>query len=126
MNVFHLKNLMISTFFRQTLEKYNIKGKRLSEISGVSENHISEFRRGKATVSAEILWKLLIAMDEIAPGARQYFCSLLGAEKSYSFRGELVEMIEAATDEEIETVMLAIAKKWRGAKHSSTAHLLQV
>ena len=81
-HTFLLQNVtMISEIFRMTIERYGISGKQLSKFSGVSENHISEFRRGKTGISTEVLWKLIEAMDEIKPGARVYFCKrLTGAE----------------------------------------------
>jgi transcriptional regulator with XRE-family HTH domain len=65
--------------FSRTMEYYKISGKELSQVSGISENHISEFRRGKRKtgVSTGVLWQLLEGMEKIAPGARSYFAALL-------------------------------------------------
>jgi len=111
---------MISEYFRKTQEYYGITGKQLSEQSGVSENHISEFRRGKSTISVEVLWKLVLGMEVIAPGARQHFCFLM-AGKERKLGESLEEMVDRATDDEIEAVMLAIARRWKRSRspHSS-------
>lgn len=112
---------MIRIFFKQAILHYGITGKRLSEVSGVSENHISEFKTGKRTVSVEVLWKLLVALDQIEPGARQYFCNLLSGEGEARSVGKSLErLIAAADDEEIEAAMLAIAKKWRSKSVSTS------
>jgi transcriptional regulator with XRE-family HTH domain len=73
------QNNLLSTFFQQTMDIYKITGKKLSEESGISENHISEFRRGKSKtgVSTKVLWQLIESMEKIAPGSRQHFCFLM-------------------------------------------------
>ncbi len=91
---------MISEIFRQTLEHYGITGKQISQLSGVSENHISEFRRGKSKtgVSTDVLWKFLEAIEEIQPGASVYFCSqmakVIAAENS-KISTELPKQLES-------------------------------
>jgi transcriptional regulator with XRE-family HTH domain len=112
---------MIHIYFRKTQEHYGITGKRLSEMSGVSENHISEFRRGKSTISVEVLWKLVLGMDAIEPGARKYFCSLMADEANKPGEAKkpvesLEARVEKASDEEMEAVMLAIARRWRRSR----------
>jgi len=83
-HTFLLQNVtMIAEIFRVTIERYGISGKQLSKFSGVSENHISEFRRGKTGISTEVLWKLIEAMDEIKPGSRAYFCSRLAGGQGF-------------------------------------------
>lgn len=111
---------MLNQLFAQTQDRYGIKGKNLSEITGVSQNHISEFRRGRTDVSSSVLWKLVQAMDELAPGAKSYFCSLLN-EKKASVGDALQQLIEAADDEEIEQAMLAIARRYRALSKSTDA-----
>jgi len=117
---------MIGIYFKKTTSTYGITGKRLSELSGVSENHISEFKTGKRSVTADVLWRLLTAMDEIEPGSKKYFCNLLAGGENQpvnqpqSVGEQLERLIAAADDEEIEAAMLAIAKKWRSKVTSSS------
>lgn len=65
------------TFFDRTLKVYDITGKKLAEVSGYSTTHISDFRRGKTNPSVKTLDELLNAADQIAPGAKRYFCQQL-------------------------------------------------
>ncbi len=101
--------------FDLTLKRYGIQGKALANLSGVSENHISEFRRGKLKtgVTTDCLLKLLEAMDELSPGARRFFCDLLAGKKKFQhgFDNELEFLINAADEEELENAMLQIARK---------------
>lgn len=115
----------MSTPFDQTLKFWGISGKELSGKSGISENHISEFRRGKGDITTNVLWKLLQAMEQIAPGSgNHFFYLILGQKMEHSSVGERLEqLIEVADDEETERAMLAIARKWR---RSRSAHALTV
>lgn len=109
----------ISPLFDQALRYWGITGKELSAISGVSENHISEFRRGKGDISTSVLWRLMQAMEQIAPGSSAHFFSLLlgGQKTEHSSVGERLEqLIETADDEETEKAMMAIARKWRRSR----------
>ena len=99
------KTQILSQFFQQTMEQYKITGKKLSQVSGVSENHISDFRRSrnKKGVSTMILWKLMEGMEEIAPGSRQYFCNLMARVEPKQYHvnqssfscGDIISVLEA-------------------------------
>lgn len=101
--------------FDLTLKRYGIQGKALAALSGVSQNHISEFRNGKLKtgVTTDCLLKLLQAMDELSPGARRFFCDLLAGKKKYqnNFTDELEFLINAAGEEELEGAMLQIVRR---------------
>jgi hypothetical protein len=106
---------MIHEFFDQTLKRYGIQAKALSGLSGVSQNHISEFRGGKLKtgVTTDCLYRLLVAMDELSPGSRRYFCDLLAVKKNHSqgFQAELEFYINAADEAELESAMLLIVRR---------------
>jgi transcriptional regulator with XRE-family HTH domain len=101
--------------FDLTLKRYGIQGKALANLSGVSENHISEFRRGKLKtgVTTDCLLKLLEAMDQLSPGARRFFCDLLAGKKKLpqGFQSELEFLIDAADENELESAMLQIVAR---------------
>ncbi|XWK91759.1 MAG: XRE family transcriptional regulator (plasmid) [Phormidium sp.] len=125
---------MIGEIFRQTLEYYGITGKQISMVSLVSENHISEFRRGKSKtgVSTDVLWKFLQAMEEIKPGAATYFCSQLakavGGENSI-ISAELPKQLETLlsvqnfvdglSDEKLALLMMVIAARIKNGHPAS-------
>lgn len=106
---------MIHELFDATMRRYGIQAKALSGLSGVSQNHISEFRGGKLKtgVTTDCLYRLLVAMDELSPGSRRYFCDLLAGKKKQSqeFQAELEFYIDAADEDELKRAMLQIAKK---------------
>lgn len=106
---------MIHEFFDLTLKRYGIQAKALSILTGVSQNHISEFRshKLKTGVTSDCLWRLLAGMDELAPGSLRYFCDLLAGKKKpqQGFAADLEFLIEAADDCELETAMLLIVRK---------------
>ncbi|MCL1473100.1 helix-turn-helix domain-containing protein [Argonema antarcticum] len=114
---------MIPEIFRQTLEYYGITGKQISQVSGVSENHISEFRRGKSKtgVSTDVLWKFLEAMEKIRPGSCAYFCSQLakagGSEgisesdcpKQLESLLEMQNFVDGLSDDRLALLLMVVA-----------------
>lgn len=101
--------------FDATMKRYRIEAKVLSELTGVSQQHISQFRLGKLKtgVTTDCLMRLLIGMDELSPGARRYFCDLLAGKKNYSqeFESELEFLIDAADEAELGKAMLRIVNR---------------
>jgi len=114
---------ILSQFLVETMEHFNLTAKQLSQVSGISENHISDFRRSrnKTGVSTKVLWSLIEGMEQIAPGARQYFCSLMGGLNPKQFQSnqssfscsEIIRVLEAdelamALSDNLELLLKAI------------------
>lgn len=95
---------MIHQFFDQTLKRYSITGKRLSDMTGISQAHISEFRNGKTNPPCDTFMRLLDGADQIEPGAKQYFCQLL-AGKSFE------TVIDTMDGQQLAQLLIAIADK---------------
>jgi len=109
---------MLSQCFKKTLKDYKITAKQLSDMTGISQNHLSEFRRGKSRISDELLWKLLLAMDEVQPGARKHFCSLMAGEPVDQKRIENIEYViqyvaEALSEDDLPDLFSALAQRWK-------------
>ncbi|MFB2839813.1 hypothetical protein [Floridanema evergladense] len=110
---------MISTYFDRTLKYYGIQAKALSQMTGVSENHISEFRRGKLKtgMTTTKLWDLIVAMDELAPGSRKYFCMLMSGvnefcPKQLSVGEQLEYLLDVADDEDLNRLFIKMGRIW--------------
>ena len=103
--------MLIYKAFNKTLETYGISGKAISQAANASESLVSQFRRGKKGVTDETLDKLLGAMQTIAPGSRRYFCSLVAGESGRE--GSLLNAIENLSEEEIPSLLIAIANRWQ-------------
>lgn len=90
----------------QTLENYGISAKWLSEKSGVSEQMISGYRRGKQRVYSNSLESMIEALpSEI----RRHLFAMV----SNSNLG-LKEAIEAADDQQLEEAFRMIGEKMFG------------
>ncbi len=98
----------LSKRFDETLDFYRISGKELFKLTGISESHISEFRRGKRDISTNVLFRLVDAMDYLAPGAGSY---LMMRERQYktSIEKVILDFIQVAEDDELVKAMNAIA-----------------
>lgn len=108
--------MQIYQLFKQAMDQHGIQGKELAALAGISQNHLSQFRSGSKWVSPEVFAALLEGMDQLAPGSRRYFCQLL-AEKPLPVGEDndnrLVELIEAADEEQIDAVLMIIGRKWK-------------
>lgn len=71
---------MFRQAFVEVQESRRITGKVISEISGVSTNHIAQFRKGHRDVTSNTLWQLVEAMEKVSPGAKLEFCQCLAGE----------------------------------------------
>jgi len=67
--------------FDNTLKKFAIKGTELSRASGVTGAVISDFRKGKANPSTAVVESLVSAMEDLRPGAWQFFYSQLAVAR---------------------------------------------
>lgn len=112
----------IDQIFDRTLKRYRIQGKALSTLTGVSENHISEFRRGhlKTGITTDVLGRLLAGMEQIAPGSREYFCQLLAGGSNSSVKSDdppllkiEIALEELKSEEEENQAILLMARKLR-------------
>lgn len=104
----------INEHFVTTMSKYGIKAKELAELVGISAQQITEFRRGRSWVSQETFESILENMDNLSPGSKRYFCSLMANQEISRTDNKqiLIDMIENANGEEIEAALLAIGRKW--------------
>jgi len=99
---------MIREALSKTQDYYRIKGTRLAEESGISQQHWSEYRNGKADVVTAKASAALEAMERIHPGAMNYFCCLLIGR----FMGnDLKTLIEVADENELEEAFGLIGKR---------------
>lgn len=99
---------MIREALSKTQDYYRIKGTRLAEESGISQQHWSEYRNGKADLVTAKATAALEAMEKIHPGAMNYFCCLL---RGQSMGSDLRTLIEVADDNELEEAFGLIGKR---------------
>ncbi|MBC1237599.1 helix-turn-helix transcriptional regulator [Nostoc sp. 2RC] len=108
--------MQIHEIFKETMDRHHIQGKQLAAIAGIGKDHLSQFRNGKKWISPEVFMSLLEGMEKLAPGSRRYFCELLAQEplsEEENNGRQLVEMLEKASDEEIEEILLGIGREWK-------------
>ena len=109
--------MFIHEAFNETLKRYRIGGRALAQAAEVSESLVSQFRHGKTGVTDEVIDKLLQGMQEIAPGSRKYFCSLVAGEPAGVTTVEKV--IEALSEDEIPELLMAIAQRWKASDNTN-------
>ncbi|MCT7976070.1 helix-turn-helix domain-containing protein [Laspinema olomoucense] len=111
--------MFIHEAFNETLKRYHISGRALAEAADVSQSMVSQFRHGKKGVTDEMLDNLLLAMQQIAPGSRSYFCSLVAGESLGSLG--VKQVIEGISEEEIPQLLVAIAYRWKNSEGGKMA-----
>ncbi len=103
---------MLYKFFTETQEYHGVTSKDLAEAAGVSRKHLSEFRRGKANISLDLLWHLVETLEQLSPGARRDFgLRLAGLE------GSLTTLVEQMPPEELSDTLLAISESLRKSRY---------
>ena len=103
---------MFREIFKQVKKSHGITGKAISQATGISQNHISEYIRGKRNVTDETLWRMIEAMDEMSPGVKKQFGSLLiGVSSSPSPNPQ--ELVNNMDTQQLSDVVFAIADKLR-------------
>lgn len=103
----------LSSSFDATIKRYRINARELSKLTGVSGNHISEFKNGKRDVSSALLLRLLDGMNELAPGAKQYFWQLVSEPSPQPLGKSLIQIIQVAEEDELLDAMAEIANRFR-------------
>jgi transcriptional regulator with XRE-family HTH domain len=100
--------------FDKTLRIHGITGKRLSEVTGLSTTHISDFRNGKTNPPCNTLQRLLNGIDEISPGAKRDFClQLAGTTPSFveTAPSSRKLSIEGMSSMELAELLMVVADK---------------
>lgn len=105
--------------FSATIRRYRISASELSQLTGVSGKHISEFKNGKRDVSSSLLVRLLDGIDELKPGAKQYFWQLASGQSPQPLGNSLVQIIQVADEDELLDAMGAIATRFRHLRNFS-------
>lgn len=91
--------LISSAAFDKTLKRFAIKGSDLGRTSGVTSAVISDFRKGKANPTTAVVEKLIEGMEELQPGAWQYFYSELAAAKGDVSYTDIASQLDAIADQ---------------------------
>lgn len=110
------KIMQFSQALDRTLNEFGIKAKWLAERSGVSPQMISDFRNGKQRIYSDSLEKMLASLPA---EAREYFFRQLGSSPT-TIQARISEM----DNDELSTLLLAIADKLQSAKRSGTRELI--
>ena len=101
--------------FRKIQDNRTIKGKDLAELTSINQKHLSQFRQGKSSVSLDLLWRLLEAMDELSPGARRDFGLMIAGEPV---------VYEEMDEVELADQVVALGQAWK--KKAQTKEVLKV
>lgn len=102
---------MIHEIFKQTQDSFGIKNKVLAAKVGISPKHLSEFRAGKTNLSLELLWEIVLALDELAPGARRELGRLMAGEEGFFCQPR--QLIAQLSPQQRSDLLIAIAEEMR-------------
>jgi transcriptional regulator with XRE-family HTH domain len=93
---------MFREIFKKVKESRGITGKAISEVTGISQNHISKFLSAERDVTTETLWRMVKGMDIVSPGAEQeFFQDLTG----HTGRLSLKQIVANAEPQDLLQVM---------------------
>lgn len=84
----------INKLFRETQDKYGVSSKALAEAVDITTKHLSQFRNGHTNIPTNLLWQLLEEMNNLKPGAKNYFAEkLAGRSKPLKVEVDLEKTI---------------------------------
>jgi transcriptional regulator with XRE-family HTH domain len=120
---------MFREIFKEVKKCRRITGKAISQITGISANHISEYINGKRDVTGDTLWRMIEAMEELSPGARcQFGREIIGDRSAQSVEDNRLEINFDELDEnQLADCMVALGKAWKNkqiSKNSDNKELL--
>lgn len=95
-------------------EQADITGKDLAELSGIAPQTWSKVRQGKQDLSSDLLWRCMKALALLRPHSDcARVLALVEGKKYLRSRPtiRLADVIEAASDEELEAAMLQIVRR---------------
>lgn len=97
--------------FIKTKRYFGITGLKLHEVTGVSRNHISEFINYKRDVTTSVFDRLIAGMEELEPGALQFYTDEVRGKKSKVTVANPKALVDAMDNKQMSELMFAIAAK---------------
>ncbi|MEO1671529.1 MAG: hypothetical protein AAFR77_12205 [Cyanobacteria bacterium J06631_2] len=97
--------------FCKTKRYFGITGSALHRQTGVSNNHISEFIRGKGKISTDVLDRLVKGMIELEPEALPFYINALAGKKANGSVTSPKALVDKMDNEQMSELMFAIAAK---------------
>ncbi|MCD8489503.1 MAG: helix-turn-helix domain-containing protein [Desertifilum sp.] len=101
----------MNELFKITQDRHGVSAKDLAADTGISPQHISEFRSGKTDMTCSKLFALLRSLNQRSPGALNDFCNLLLQELGAERQGKLEALINRASEAELEEAMILITRR---------------
>ncbi len=93
--------------FIKTKEIYGVGPSALHRQTGINRSHISNFVNSKVDLTTEVLSKLVDGMEQLAPGAKKYYCQLLYGKKLTDYE----QMAQEATPQEAALFLNTFSEK---------------
>ncbi|MEA5469432.1 MULTISPECIES: helix-turn-helix domain-containing protein [unclassified Spirulina] len=90
--------------------KYKISNVSISRLTGISENHLSQFFRGNRNATDAVLDEILNALENISPGSREEYGLEIAQSQSPQ---SLQKWIEGMSNEEMYSLLVAISQRYR-------------
>jgi transcriptional regulator with XRE-family HTH domain len=106
---------MLREVFRKIKQSRGVTGKAISELTGISQNHISEYINGKRDVTSETLWRMIEAMEQLSPGAAGDFRALLPGDGQSSVSGKVLNNFYDKEASQLAEEMIKLGKALKGA-----------
>lgn len=110
---------MFYKIFKKIQTRHGIKAIEVKQITGITNQHLSEFGSGKVDLTSKKLWAVIEAMEMISPGAKADFAAELA---NFEDRAEPdidpVELIDSCSEEQLNEILLAISNRYRRESQS--------
>lgn len=113
---------MLRKIFREVKESHGITGKAISELTGISQNHISEYINGKRDVTSETLWRMVDAMEHLSKGAAADFgYKLTGVHQGSVPLRRSAKFYQDLQADELAEEIIRLSKALKGALNENSS-----
>jgi transcriptional regulator with XRE-family HTH domain len=109
---------MLRQVFKDIKQKHGVTGRAISQATGISEKHISEYLNGRRDVTSETLWRMVEAIEQLSPGALGDFTHNLSGVQQRDTRSKRLSYKDLQADELAEEV-IKLGKALKGALHEN-------
>jgi transcriptional regulator with XRE-family HTH domain len=111
---------MLREIFREVKRSHGVTGKAISQLTGISQNHISEYINGKRDVTSETLWRMVDAMEQLSKGAAADFGQKLsGVHQGNVLVRHSVNFYKEIQADELAEEIIRLSKALKGALHEN-------
>lgn len=107
---------MFYKIFKTIQTRHGIKAIELKQVTGITNQHLSEFGSGKVDLTSKKLWAIIEAMEKLSPGAKADFAAEIANYENVEPVLDAAALVDSWSEEDLNQILLAVAHRYRKEK----------